>query len=115
MPSRIPPVLTLGFMTFLLLPVPVAGQAAPELAALWSTLGKPAFDPTKVAMVERVEIHRDAATVTLINGRIALSRALASPTGEQRVFVAAFKGSGRLRFAHKQLFLGGLVAVLGEQ
>jgi hypothetical protein len=50
-------------------------------------------------MVERVEIHRDAATVTLINGRIALSRALASPTGEKRVFVAAFKGTGRLRFA----------------
>lgn len=77
-------------------PAPATAQA--DLAALWSALAQPAFDPNQVAVAENVELRRDAATLTLINGRLALSQAL-GPPGSERVVAAAFKGSGRLRFA----------------
>ncbi|MFQ5663977.1 MAG: M1 family metallopeptidase [Terriglobia bacterium] len=88
--------LVLGAVLLSVAPAPATAQA--DLAALWSALAQPAFDPNQVAVAGNVELRRDAATLTLINGRLALSQAL-GPPGSERVVAAAFKGSGCLRFA----------------
>jgi len=98
MVSRFSHLWALGLAAALLWAVPVPAGANPEPAALWNALGQPVFDTTKVAVVEHVELQRDVATLTLVSGRLALGR-LSVPEGEERVFAAAFKGMGRLRFA----------------
>lgn len=78
---------------------PVAAQPPADAAALWSALAHPAFDANKVATVERVELRRDAATLRLASGQLALGQPVNSPAGEPRVFFAAFKGTGQLQLA----------------
>jgi len=66
-------------------------------AVLWQALARPTFDPSQVAVVEGVQLTRDAAEITLVNGQVALGQILAGPSGEGRRFHAAFKGSGRFQ------------------
>jgi len=79
--------------SFTLLVGTAAAQAA-DAQATWAALAQPTFDPNRVAVVENVELRRDAAALTLVRGRIGLA-----PTGDGRFFAAAFKGTGVLRLA----------------
>jgi hypothetical protein len=75
-------------------------HAQTDLTALWGSLAEPAFDSNQVAVVERVELGWDAATLTLLSGRLSVSHpGAALPNEEDRVVFAAFKGTGRLHFA----------------
>ncbi|MGH9803895.1 MAG: M1 family metallopeptidase [Candidatus Acidiferrales bacterium] len=79
------------------LPLPAAAQSPDDAAAHWAALTSPRFDTNRVAAVERVELKRDAATVTLSTGQLALGPVLTGTDGIQRTFFAAFRGGGRLR------------------
>ncbi len=74
--------------------------AQTDLTALWNSLGEPTFDSNQIAVVDHVELGRDAATLSLLSGRLAVSRPGAALQAEEgRVVLAAFKGTGRLHFA----------------
>jgi len=94
--------LLFAVLVFVLIPLTLPARSyaqAPDLSALWATLTKPAFDPNQVAGVENVELRRDAATLLLATGRAALAQSVRFAEGTpERVFAAAFKGRGRLRF-----------------
>ena len=75
-------------------------HAQTDLTALWNSLVEPTFDSNQVAVVDHVELGRDAATLTLLSGRLAVSQpGAALQVEEGRVVLAAFKGTGRLHFA----------------
>ena len=80
-------------------PPPAAAQAPVDPAAAWTSLASPRFDPNRVANVERVELKRDAATVTLATGQLALGPVLTGPDGSTRTFFAAFRGTGYLQLS----------------
>ncbi len=80
-------------------PLATAGQSGTDAAALWNALGQPSFDAARVANVSGLEWKRDVVTFKLESGRLAFSQPLTDPAGRERVFAAAFKGSGRLHFA----------------
>lgn len=91
----------LSALAVLLMQLPaLPAYAQTDLTALWNSLAEPAFDSNQVAVVDHVELGRDAATLTLLSGRLAVSRpGAALPNEEDRVVFAAFKGAGRLHFA----------------
>ena len=80
--------------------LPLAAAQSPDSAtAAWAALASPCVDPSRIATVERLELNRDAARLTLVNGQLALGQALPDPEGNGRTFFAAFRGGGRLRLA----------------
>ena len=48
--------------------------AQTNLTALWNSLAEPAFDSNQVAVVDHVKLGRDAATLTLLSGCLAVNR-----------------------------------------
>ncbi len=94
-------VTVLSALTILLTQSPVLpAYAQTDLTALWNSLVEPTFDSNQVAVVDHVELGRDAATLTLLSGRLAVSQpGAALQVEEGRVVLAAFKGKGRIHFA----------------
>src|SRR5579863_4912970 len=69
-------------------------QGAQEAAATWQRLSDPTFDASKFAVVEGIELIRDAIHIKLNDGVIQFAE-----PAEGREFGAAFSGRGRLQIA----------------
>jgi len=67
-------------------------SAQSDISGVWNALSAPAMDPKKAATVENVEIVRDRAKFTLINGTIEFTQPVNGV-----VFGAVFHGEGRLQ------------------
>jgi len=67
-------------------------SAQSDSGGVWNTLSAPAMDAKKSATVENVEIVRDRAKITLVNGTIQFAQPVNGV-----VFGAVFHGEGRLQ------------------
>ena len=81
----------------LILALLAAGSAAgvsaqSDTGGVWNTLSAPAMDAKKGATVENVQIVRDRAKITLVNGTIQFTQ-----PANGVVFGAVFHGEGRLQ------------------
>jgi len=66
--------------------------ASPAAAAVWNAVVAGTPDPTKIAHTENVDIVRDKAHITLVDGILQLVE-----PANGRAFGAAFRGNGRLQ------------------
>jgi hypothetical protein len=67
-------------------------SAQSDSSGVWNTLSAPAMDAKKSATVENVQIVRDRAKITLVNGTIQFAQ-----PANGVVFGAVFHGQGRLQ------------------
>jgi len=67
-------------------------SAQSDSSGVWNTLSAPAMDVKKAATVENVQIARDRAKITLVNGTIQFTQ-----PANGVVFGAVFRGEGRLQ------------------
>ena len=67
-------------------------SAQSDSSGVWNTLSAPAMDVKKAATVENVQIVRDRAKITLVNGTIQFTQ-----PANGVVFGAVFRGEGRLQ------------------
>lgn len=63
-----------------------------DLQSVWSNLGHPPFDPSKLAQVNNIVIERDRVKITLTSGTIQFGQPV-----NGLVFAAAFRGAGVLQ------------------
>jgi hypothetical protein len=82
----------LRWITLLVLIGAAGNLRAQDAAAVWNAISQPAFDSTKYAAVENVEIVRDRIHITLEQGTIQFTQPVAGV-----VFGAAFDGRGRVQ------------------
>jgi Peptidase family M1 domain len=76
-------------LSFLAIANPASAQDA---TAVWNAVSQPAFDASKFAAVNGIQIARDRIHITLTSGNIQF----AQPTSGE-VFAAAFEGQGRVQ------------------
>lgn len=69
-----------------------APPTSPGPTAVWNALVAGTPDPSQIARTENVEIERDKAHITLIDGTLQLIQPASG-----RVYGAAFRGNGRLQ------------------
>ena len=76
-------------LSFLAVANPASAQDA---TAVWNAVSQPAFDASKFATVNGIQITRDRIHITLVSGTIQFAQ---PANGE--VFAAAFEGQGRVQ------------------
>ncbi len=82
----------LRWFTLFVLISTAANVDAQDATAIWNAISQPAFDSTKYATVENVEIVRDRVHITLTKGTLQFTQPAAGV-----VFGAAFEGQGRIQ------------------
>jgi hypothetical protein len=86
-----------------------ASPVSPATSAIWNAIVAGAPDPTQTTHTENVEIVRDKAHITLVDGTLQLIQ----PTNG-RVYGAAFRGNGRIQVDIPNGIEGQQLRLLGK-
>lgn len=91
----------IGLSSLLFSVAAAADVGAEQAQQIWKGSGKAVFDAAHMASVSNLSLSRDAAGITLSQGRLGLAQPLAGAAGGRygEILAAAFQGTGRLKIA----------------